>query len=363
MTTHKRKQPATEMPEGAVPLLDVAGSAFACGEMLGYAWHDALAQIGQGFPPEARPWWKAPAYRKLIERHVPHLPDLFRGMAKGANLPEERIGSRALPDAKDGCTCFAVAPNATIDGIPLSGQTKDTPADRIFRYQVLRMRIEGGPSTLTLTYPGWTFGHGFVANGCSIFRNSLYAGESQGKLSYAMWGILALHCPTAAEAAELAQRHGVRCPGAHCVVADSRGGILGIEMGKGGIKILKPKNGIYAHSNHVVSGAAMKRFETYNTTGLRDSENRLQRMTERLTADHGRLTAPLAHLAMTDHGGYPHCICHHEDKPSEANGTLTSPTIPLLVNTTASVTAEPTRGRLHVTRGQPCRNWPQTYSL
>jgi len=363
MTTRKSKHFPAESLEGVVPLLDVAGSASTCGEMLGCAWHAALAQMAQNYPSVSRPAWKAAAFRKLIGRYAPHLPDLFLGMAKGAGLPEDRIGTRALPEKEAGCTSFAVAPEAALEGRPISGQTKDTPADRIFQYQVLRMRLTDGPSALTLTYPGWIFGHGFVAGGCAIFRNSLYAGASRGRLSYAMWGILALHCPTVEEAVELALRHGVETTGAHCTLADERGGIRGIEMGRGGIRILKPARGIYVHSNHVVSGASIGRFEEYNAAGLRDSTNRRQRLTARLAAEHGRLTAPLAHLAMADHGGYPHGVCHHAAGLPGAQRQVASAFAPLLVNTTAAVTAEPARGRLHVTRGQPCRNWPQTYSL
>jgi len=333
-------------PEGAVPLLDVAGTALECGERLGHAWRPALERFAQTIWAGSSPWWKEPAHRRLIDRLAPYLPDLFRGMARGAGLSDDQVGSRVLPRER-GCTSFAVHPRLTLDGTPISGQTKDTPDDRVYRYVVLRMKVAGGPEALTLTYPGWLFGHGFVAGGCCIWRNSLYAGRSEGRLSYAMWGTLALHCPTADDAADLARRHGVACDGAHCTIADSHGGIVGIEIGARGVRLLRPKRGLYTHANHVASGATLRRFETYDEAERLISEHRQRRLHARLAAERGRLTAQLALQALADHEGYPNSVCRHRPGSS----------------TTAAVVAEPAKGRLHVTRGAPCRHWPTTFSL
>ena len=75
--------------------------------------------------------------------------------------------------------------------------------------------------------------------------------------------------------------------------------------------------------------------------------HREARVRARLEPDNGRLTAQLAYCAMTDHVGFPQSVCRHEAK----------------AQTTSFVAAEPTRGLLHVCRGQPCRNWPRTYRL
>jgi isopenicillin-N N-acyltransferase-like protein len=339
--------------EGAVPLLDVAGSSYEAGIRLGYAWKEALHHVAAAWPAGATPWWMDRRFRKLVSRYVPHAPDLYRGMAMGAGIPENRCaepeagGPRALPRIRDGCTSFAIQPSATLEGIPISGQTKDTPAQQQFRFVVLRLRLTDAPSALTLTYPGLLFGHGFVAGGCAIFRNSIYTGDADGLLPYEVWGLMALHCRTIAEVEDLTRRHGVQTR-AHCTVADEHGGVIGIEIGKGGVAALRPKRGIYVHANAIVSGRRLGRHETASAAQRENSRRREARLRERLDADRGRLTAPLAFLALGDHQHYPASICRHEHPD---------------LSTTAAVVVEPTRRRLTCSRGSPCRNWPRSHSL
>jgi isopenicillin-N N-acyltransferase-like protein len=342
----KSSKASREFPEGHIPLVDVEGTAYEAGIMLGYTWEDTFKLEAQRWPAGSRPWWMDKRFRKLISRHAPHLPDIYRGMAKGAGVPEDRISTPVAPETSS-CTSFAIQPAATLDGHPISGQTKDTGGSRCFRYQVLRLKLKVAPSALTLTYPGWLFGHGFVAGGCSVFRNSLYVKKGDGMLPYFVWGVLALHCKTVEEAAELAKKHGVQEP-AHCTVADEHGGIAGLEMGKGGVAVIKPRKGIYTHANAVVSGKPIIRHQKEDEHYLGDSLHRQERLRLRLEADRGRLTAQLAYMALCDHDGYPRSVCRHESLNSL---------------TTAAVVVEPTRGLLHVSRGAPCRNWPQTYCL
>jgi isopenicillin-N N-acyltransferase like protein len=342
----KPTKPMRSWPEGQIPLLDVEGTAHDAGVMLGYIWADALRQHARNWTAKSLPWWMDKRYAKLIAKYAPHLPDVYLGMAKGAGVPEDRISDPAMEE-KTECTSFAIQPSATLDGIPISGQTKDTGSNRWFQYQVLRMKLKDAPSALTSTYPGLLFGHGFVSGGCCIFRNSMYAGAMPGLLPYFVWGILALHCRTVEDMMEMTLHYGVN-NGGHCTVADERGGVVGVEWGKGGVAFLRPKHGIYTHANAVVSGPRLQKHETCKPAGRANSLHREGRLRERLEPDHGRLTAQLAYMAMCDHVGYPGSICRHESLNSL---------------TTSAIVVEPTRGLLHASRGNPCQNWPVTYRL
>ena len=342
---------AGNVAEGFIPQIDVEGSAYEAGIQLGYIWREAIVLAAERKPAGARPWWatRRRPFSTLISKYLPHLPDLHRGMAKGAGVPEENVGaSIPMPDA-GGCTSFAVQSGATLDGLPLSGQTKDTGESRAYQFQVLRLRLTDAPSALTLTYPGWLFGHGFVKGGCAIFRNSLYAGSPEGRLSYPIFGLVALHCPTVEEAIEVARRYSVN-QGAHCTIADERGGTAGLEIGKGGIGVLRPKRGIYVHANAVVSSKRLQKHEAAPTATFsrEDSLHREERLRARLEADRGRLTPQLAYMALCDHHGHPRSVCRHQSRQAM---------------TTSAVVVEPTRGLLHACRGNPCRNWPRTYAL
>jgi len=335
-------------PEGHVPLVSVEGTAYEAGVQLGYVWKEALTLMARRHEGERRAWWMERRFEKLILRYAPHLPDLFRGMAKGAGLPPEQISHPAPVERTAGCTSFALQPRVTLDRIPISGQTKDTGPGRWFQFQVLRLKLTDAPSMLTLTYQGWLFGHGFVEGGCAIFRNSLYVPGGEGELPFSVWGLLATHCRCVEDVVELTRRHPIYRSG-HCTVADAQGGIVGLELGRGGPGVLRPKGGIYTHANAVVGLKRMQRHEKPEERFNRaNSLHRESRLRERLAADRGRLTAQLALMAMTDHAGLPGSLCRHQ-----APHTFT----------TSAVVAEPTRGLLHVTRGNPCQNWPRTYSL
>jgi isopenicillin-N N-acyltransferase-like protein len=333
-------------PDIAMPLLSCEGTAFECGEQLGGAWKEVLTLEAERFKsPKA--WWKDRRYAKLISKIAPHLPDLYRGMAVGAGLKDDLVAPRAPEEG--GCTSFAIAPGATLDGAPISGQSKDVSFHRGLQLLVLRLKIKEGPSAMTLTYPGWLFGHGFVRGGTSIFRNSMYLRPPQGGLPYDIWGILALHCATVEAVMKLTRDWGISMP-AHMAVADERGGVVGIEHGDGGPVFLAARRGIYAHANCVVSGSRrLLAIETESGNFRRaESLHRTRRMYAQLGPERGRLTPQLCYRAMCDHDGFPVCVCRHQERNAI---------------TASVVIVEPTRGLLHATRSMPCQSWPRTYAL
>ena len=314
--------------------------------MLGSAWKEAV-ELGAAQATSEHPWWKVRRNARLISQYAPQLPDLYRGMAAGAGVSENLVSSRAPRDS-GGCTSFALAPSVTVDAAPVCGQNKDVSFTRGLQFVVLRIRPSDAPAYLTLTYPGWLFGHGFVRGGTALFRNQLYIPPSQKGLPYAAWGLLALHCRTVDEVVELTREHGVR-EAFHVTVADEQGGIIGIQHGAAGTVCLRPKRGIYTHANCILASKGLMRGETPDPVFDRaDSLHRTERLRRRLEAERGRLTAQLACAALCDHDGYPVSVCRHESKAAM---------------TAASVVAEPTRGRLYVTRGLPCQSWPQTVCL
>lgn len=338
--------------EGWIPFVDVQGTTCECGQALGCVWQEALRLAAQEMRPGSKPWWRDKRFARIIDRCAPHLPDLYRSMARGAGLKEDQIGAWTLEPKRsraraEGCTSFAIAPRAALDRQPISGQTKDTAASRQFQFQVLRLALTDAPGALTLTYPGWLFGHGFVRGGCAVFRNSLYAGDSEGTLPYHAWGVLALHCPTVDHVVELSRRYGVRVAG-HCTIADAKGGIVGLEFTQAGVVVLRPKQAIYTHANCVAADSRALRYEACDVFSRDNSLHRERRLRELLEPDRGRLTAQLVFQALADHDEYPVSICRHQSEQAR---------------TTAAVVVEPARNLLHACRGNPCQNWPKTYAL
>jgi len=340
-----------------IPEVRVSGSSFEAGQQLGAAWEEALRGEA-AIQDEGTPWWKHAPYGRLMERYAPHLPDLYRGMAKGAGIPEDRIATRtpmgkSLSGSDDsltsGCTSFAVADKATREGIPIAGQTKDISRARGRLFEVLALQLEDSPhSALTLTYPGWLYGHGFVVGGCAIFRNSLRVAAPDKGMPAAVWGLLALHGPSVEDVMRLTRDYGVNAP-MHVTVMDESGGIIGIEHGKAGTVFLEPDEGLYVHANAVVENSALRATEIDHTYFHReDSIVRRRVLGENLKAQSGRLTVPLCYASLMDHTGYPTSICRHQSEAAMTCGV---------------VIAEPTARRLHVARGPVCMHWPRVHSL
>ena len=339
-----------------IPELRVRGTALEAGEQLGAAWARALQAEADTRPAGRTPWWRHPLYARLVEQYAPHLPDLYRGMARGAGVPEDRVttgvpmaGAEQPSSPGGGCTSFAIAPGATLEGRPISGQTKDVSWQRGQQFQVLALEMDDSPhEALTLTYPGWLFGHGFVAGGCALFRNSLFVESPDRGMPYGVWGMLALHCPSVEEVMQLTRDYGV-AQSFHVTVADEAGDLVGIEHGRTATDFLGLGQGIYVHANGVVRHPELLAIEADDANFRReDSRGRCQALQGNLEANQGRLSAPLCYAALMDHTGYPVSVCRHQ---SEA------------AMTSAAVIAEPVQRRLHVARGPVCQNWPRTHIL
>ena len=359
------------VPEGVIPFIAVEGSAYDCGRQ--YA--DLVQQRYPGYDRFLRhAGWSAhldTATRALFDRLAPHVLELDHGLADGlgaeraqrARTPENQLGvwgavraQRAGPQGSGGCTSFGVSGDVTLDGHPIAGQTKDTPFDRAALFIALRLRIASAPAMLSVLYPGELMGYGFWSNGMSIFRNSLYstAGAERG-LTMEEWDYLALASGSVSAAVELAQRHGIRGAGS-CLITDATGDSASVEFNAAGVGVVPAKDGIATHANHP-EGAATARLDADWThhgygPGERDcSAWRMHGLWQLLNGERGRLTAQKALTFLADHTNYPRNICRHDvaGRPD--------------METTAAIVAEPAKGLLHAVRGQPCANWPVTYSL
>jgi isopenicillin-N N-acyltransferase-like protein len=252
---------------------------------------------------------------------------------------------------EEGCTSFSVAADLTLDGEPVSGQNKDTGLESLSKYIVLKMRIKDGPAILVLAYPGELLGYGMWSTGMSLMRNNLYSRtESETGLSFKHWGLLALGSTSVGQAVETAREFGLAGSGS-LLISDSSSESVSVEFNAGGLSVIPPQNGISVHANHPV-GKETSPFENYpDKLEMENSRYRMEYLYDLLNAERGRLTPQKALMCLADHSRYPRGICRHMIGESKNKGT------------TAAVIAEPTKGKLHVVRGNPCCNWPTTYTI
>jgi isopenicillin-N N-acyltransferase-like protein len=318
------------------------------GRQLGESWRADLLRSAS-LRPDDQQWWTKPIYRDLVGAYLPHLPDLYAGMAEGAGIARNKLVVPIPQDLGSGCTSFAIAPIATRDGGPICGQTKDAAAKYVRRNVILKLELTDAPSALTMTYPGMLFGHGFIADRCAIFRNSIaiQSNPKDSALPYNAWGILALHCRTVDEVCAVTERFPIAEP-FHCTVCDSQGGIVGIEHADGDTAFLRPIDGIYTHANNILSDPSLLAREACDADYRRRSQHRRDRLMQRLREDNGRSTRQSVTAAMRDHDGHPYSVCNHESER---------------FCTTAALVAEPAKGILQVTTSSPCCNAPIEHRL
>lgn len=333
-------------PPGSIPLIAVEGTAYECGRQ--------YAEIVRAKYPGYREYldqaygWAAlnAESKKLVESHAPHLFELYRGVIDGAGPRQSAPPS----PAKTGCTAFALHPSVTLDGIPISGQTKDTYLGRLALYIVLRMRIIGAPTILTLCYPGEIIGYGMWLPGLCRFRHNMYAKPS-AKTSPLNNGVLALacmSCRTVHQAVELICRYGGAGAGG-LLMSDSQGDAVAVDTTAGGAGFVWARDGVLTRSNHPEALEGVP-FAEYPCKGAQeDSHYRTHGLRRLLEAERGRLTPQKALAIMADHSVYPRGPCKHWNEDGDT--------------TTCFVMCEPTKGLLHAVRGQPCCNWPVTYTV
>ncbi|HRU04887.1 MAG TPA: C45 family autoproteolytic acyltransferase/hydrolase [Candidatus Brocadiia bacterium] len=337
-----------QIPEGVAPLVDVAGTAFECGQR--YAAAVMAMPRRRSHLETMRQYlaqWPRPVIR-LIEDRAPFLVDVLRGMAS------ETAGlGPAPPSPRDtgGCTSFGVSGALALDGAPLSGQNKDTPVESAFLYIVLKMRIQAGPTILVLAYPGELLGYGLWSTGLSLFRNSLYCPPSpSGLLTLESFGLLALASGSVDAAIDLARTHGVQDNG-NVTISDASGKSAAVEWDARGVTVVEARDGVVTHANHA-EAPALGAVDVYpDPEERRLSEFRSRRLRELLQSEHGRLTSQKAMMILADHEGYPGGLCRHKMDGSDSRCT------------TAALVAEHSRGVLHVVRGQACSHWPVTHTI
>lgn len=345
-----------QVPEGTIPLISVEGSAYDCGreygEIVAARYTAKLQDVGgDHYDPTNRWWAKLPREQAtLLDRLAPHLVDVFRGV-------EDGIAGRAFRGGplEGECTSFGVNGSATLDGLPIAGQNKDVGANGATRYITLRMRIKDAPTILVLCYPGEVLGYGMWSNGMCMFRTSMHSPEGEKGMRKELFGFLAFACASTAEAIELARKHGVRGSGNRLLI-DSSGETATVEFNKAGVGVVPARDGITTHANHPEAEGPRDADRDWSKHGYGASERaqsdwRMHGLWQLLNAERGRLTAQKALSCLADHTYYPQSICRHWVEGR--SGMITN----------ASVVAEPGKGLLHVVRGQPCSNWPVTYSL
>ena len=349
------------MVEQAYPLMHVEGSPRELGREHGLQAKDRICgylDYLQASLKISRTLMRkrAEQFESLFERHCPHLLDEVAGLAEGAGIPRLDALAAQLRGELNGvndeaCTTFVIRRNSTADGGTLIGQNSDNPSELMEYGYVLRLVPERGPRMLMWTFGGMLGYHGLNEHGVAHFANSLGGGPA--------WKFALSHYPLKRMMLEQRSLPDVRrllndvpvCSNGNYVLCDGLGEIADIELtSEGPLEMFDEGLGALVHSNHYVCQphACPENF----ARSLPDSFPRLQRMQELVRSRLGRLTVDDLKEILRDHDGHPVGLCRHP------HTGIDDPVLPSSGRTVASLIAEPDRGRLHVTRGNPCETIP-----
>jgi isopenicillin-N N-acyltransferase-like protein len=304
---------------------------------------------------------RALVFRPVFERYCPHLIEEIDGLAEGAGLTNPEALALQLRGelgcvADTACTTFVISPRGTAERETLIGQNSDTPPIIERVGYVLHLRPADRPEILIWTFGGMLGYHGVNRLGVGHFANAL-GGGPEWKLGLSHYPVkrMMLECHDLTEVRKLLQSVPV-CSNGNYVLCDGAGQIADVELTSAGPHEIDDGGaGFIAHSNHFLCAPHACR-ENFNK-GLADSFPRLERMRQLIAGKFGTIALDDVRGFLSDHAGHPVSICRHpHDGPDHAM-------LESAGKTAASLIAEPAKGLLHVSRGNPCTEPFTTYRM
>lgn len=304
---------------------------------------------------------RALQFLPLFQKHVPNLVEEIHGLAEGAGVDfaealAVQIRAELTGIAKEGCTTFVIAPQATAANQVLIGQNSDVePELEAFAY-ILSLEPSHGPPILMWTFGGQLGYHGLNGAGIAHFANSLGGGPP--------WRMGLPHYPIKRRMLEQHTLTGILdllqetpvCSSGNYVVCDGSGRIADIELTPEGFVLVEDAGeGFFAHANHFLCQphATMANHKA----SVADSFTRQDRINARVRERLGKITVDDLQEILADHLGFPTSICRHPHSGAD------HPSVSSRGRTVAALIAEPGRGLLHVSRGNPCQTRFTTYRL
>ena len=349
---------------GTHRLVTVEGSPREIGESLGEQCRDAVhasleylkSEIPAGLRDSVER--RVAAYEPFVTRYAPHMADELDGLAAGAVinrldalLLQVRFEMIGYGDPPEGCTSFAVRPG--VSGTRIAGQNVDTSPELADLGMVMRVRPLDGPDMLMYVYfPGMLGYLGMNSEGLACLGNAVVcSGWRPGFPRYFLIRRV-LEQRTVAQAIEAATAV-ERASSINLMLTDASGDIRDVELSVDSYAVLIPRNGALVHTNHYIDPDLAGDDQLIGM--LPDSAARLVTMADAVE-DCLWIGDPVdtAKRLLRNHDGYPTSICRHPvwDGP-----------ITLRQQSVASIIADPGRGTLYVSFGNPCENDYQAFTF
>lgn len=356
------------VPATRFPVLEVSGSPREMGRQQGEAMRDELHgmielvvdRINKGRP--GRPAFTceqglAVAASSIgpAEAYAPHLVDELRGVAEAGGVSLEQVMlinvRNQIAIALEGaCTSIAVEAGASAAATGMVGQNWDNdPATDPFSL-VLTRRPSSGPAHMTFTQPGVIGYMGLNEQGVGVCLNTLPAPASGRGVP---WYFVVRSICEQASLDEIVMQVGRadRAISANAAMM-TPDGAADLEITADAVRVLRANDrGALVHTNHCLHPDLAPINDDYPE--LIQSGPRLGRSEALLSEIDGAVSFDDLKRILSDHDGFPRSICRHPNDDPETG----------FWRSVVSMIMEPSEGRMHLTRGNPCERPYEVYTL
>ena len=351
------------------PLIHIDGSPGRRGRMYGEAAcaaiHRSLTFYTESIIPAAGLSWgklcddvmeRVPRWREA----EPDLIEEAEGIAAGAGLEFADVlalntrgtfvqtdGKQGEAEPEEGCTSFAVLPEASRDGHMRTGQNWDYLKGIRESIVLVHITPEVGPRMLMMVEAGQLGRHGANENGVALHANGLTSRlRDYNGLPSTFWRRQILREPIFTKALAAATKT-PRVGSTNLVISHRDGFAVDLETRPHTTRWLHPEGGWLAHTNHFLSEIPPEIADTYDPGA--DSIVRYGRIEQLMNqyASGGGITFDDLATILKDHRfADVDGICTHarpDDAPEDAWESV------------ASVITDLTTGVMAVSSGPPCK--------
>jgi isopenicillin-N N-acyltransferase like protein len=252
----------------------------------------------------------------------------------------------------EGCTAFAIGPEAAQNGIPYLGQTWDMHRSALPYVVLLSLKPTNSPPALMISLAGCVGMIGLNAAGLAVCTNNLHARQGQIGLFWPFIMRRLLLCETLAEARSCLLSFPV-AGGHNYLLMDASGEWLEVERLPSHTKIRPPipAQPWSVHTNHCLEDSLIPAERIDNPIGRASSLARLQQADHFLREKSGRITREdLFALTAWDPPEAPHAVCMR-------------PVPEFDMQTCAALVMAPAQGEFWAAWGRPSESAFQSFSL
>jgi isopenicillin-N N-acyltransferase-like protein len=291
---------------------------------------------------------------RYAEQYSPDMVEELRGIAEGAGVSLEavmllQIRNQLQPDGDAACTSLSLAGGAASGGRIVAQNWDNDPDVQPFTIVLTRQPTDK-PAVMTVTQAGLIAYIGLNSEGIGVCLNTLPAPARRHGVPH-YFTVRGIYEANSLEGAIHAVERAERAIPANIMLTTPQGP-ADLEVTIDQVHVLRDEgSGRVTHANHCRHPALQKVGRVFpDLLQSRDRQRRVDRLFE-----HGSQHPDVEQVKaiLRDHDGHPHSLCRHpNDDPN--TGTWT---------TVFSVIIEPDAGRMQLSRGTPCSQPYETYSL